>query len=513
MKLRNKFFLVLVGVPTLAVLILLFVSIQVFVEDKKLFIFESQIENAQLLAKQILMDIRLHAGNKNSLQELEMFSEVFKSTSFNERFLINEEGHILASSLASSLKQQNSITTLSQVLSKSAVEKIADLSVNEGSFEDKSISNDPALFSFIRIPEEKMVLILQTPKTSAFRASTVFILKGLITLLGLVLSSTLASLLLSKAMTQNLTQLENSMRRFGEGDLETKNEIHSQDEIGKLGEYFNKMVVQIKNLMITQQEKIKLEFEMDLAGKLQARFFPPKNFTSDQVDFSGFYQASSQCGGDWWYYFTKGDHFVAFMGDVTGHGVKSALMTSASRSVFALIEEDFTDTALAMNILNKSFFAAAIGDVNMSAIIISLNMKTGELEYTNASHDPALAFSPKFADCVSLNDIHGMRLGTEKNSLYEKSKIQLTEGSFIFIYTDGLLEIKNSKTRSFKDRMIIKTCQQLITEPSYPLAHIQSDFQQKLIQFSGGLTNLEDDLSYFFIRYQAKVAQRSSCAG
>lgn len=509
MKLRTKFFLVLVGIPTVAVIVLLFVSIQVFVEDKKIFIFESQLDNAHLLARQILTEISSNPGSRSNIQKL----EAFRSTNINEKILIDIQSDRLGQILATSMKiKDGSSQKVESYLSLSAIEKISDISANEASFEDQDTTGQPVMYSFIRIPEEKMILILQTPKTSAFRASLIFILKGVITLLGLVSMSTVASLLLAKSMTKNVTKLEASMKSFGSGNLDAKANIVGNDEIGKLGNYFNNMVRQINNLMSEQQEKIKLQFEMEMASKLQAQFFPNKDYSSEEIDFSGFYQSSSQCGGDWWYYFIKNDLFISFMGDVTGHGVRSALMTSASRSIFALIEENFTDTKESMNILNRSFFSTAIGEVNMSAIMMSVNIKTGELEYTNASHDPPMLFTPykksnSEVQYALFDESHGMRLGFSKNTTYKSTKLQLDPGSVIFVYTDGLLEIQNKNGRSFSDRTIIKTIKELCTEGNKPVAHMQSDFQERIIQYSQGLSNLNDDLSYFFVRYSGTQDQ------
>jgi len=493
MKLRDKFLMILVGIPSVAVILLLVVTIQVFVSDKKIFIFESQLQNAHVMASQILSNLKsdnVASANLNNL-------DLFRNSSYSKIFLFNNNGKILASS-----EQFNPNNKIADFLSNESLSKISDLTINEGSFEDNLSKNSDSMISFVRLNDISSVLLIQTPKASAFRASSVFILKGILTILGLILSSTFASIILSKNMTKNLTLLESSMNAFGKGQLTTQVNFEGKDEISKLGRYFNKMVLQISNLIEEQKEKIKLEYEMDMAGKLQESFFPNRIFDKDGIEFAGYYQASQKCSGDWWYYFYTEDYFVAFMGDVTGHGVKSALMTSASRSMFSYLENDFTDTAKAMSLLNHGFFAAANGELNMSALILKINLKTGEMEYTNASHDPAIIYSPINGDINLLDVSHGKRLGTTSRETYKKTCLTLEPGQVLFVYTDGLLEISNSKGRTFNDKYIIQTLKKISLEINSSLSYSQNEFQSKLYHFSNGLLELKDDLSYFFIRFQ-----------
>jgi len=493
MKLRNKFFLVLVGIPALAVFALLFVTTQVFLDDKKLFIYESQLQNAHVIANQIMFNLTNRSVDKNRLQSL----DVFYDNNYSKLFLIDQSGQIVATSLSQYKSQP-----ITNYFSASTIAKLADLTINEGSFEDIGRNSVSAFFSFVRMPQEKMTLLIQTPKSSVVRASAVFILKGIVTLIGLILSSAFASLILSKSMTKDLNLLESSMKNFGQGKMDIQVKMDGQDEISKLGRYFNQMVIQIANLIKEQKEKVKLELEMDMAGKLQEGFFPNKTLVHQCVEFSGFYQPSDKCSGDWWYYFIQEDNFVAFIGDVTGHGVKSALMTSASRSMLAYIEDNFVDTAKAMTDLSKGFFAAANGEVNMSALMIRLNLGTGELEYTNASHDPAIIYDPNTNKVELIEEVHGKRLGTSKVEIYKKSMVNLRPGQIIFSYTDGLLEVTNKNNRTFNDRQILKSFREINFSADNPLTFTQDEFQNYVLQFSGGLDHLKDDLSYFFVKFK-----------
>ena len=57
----------------------------------------------------------------------------------------------------------------------------------------------------------------------------------------------------------------------------------------------------------------------------------------DSLQITGRYIPASRCGGDWWSYFSVSDHqTLLLVGDVTGHGVPTTLITA---SVNACCEE------------------------------------------------------------------------------------------------------------------------------------------------------------------------------
>lgn len=510
MKLQKKFFSVLVGLSTISVGLLLASAIQVFVEDKAIYIRESQLENAQVLSKNILFKFENEKafGEGVALQ----FDEL-KSENYRMKLLLDDQGKVLYSSGSRLMRE---IKDIREFLDTESVERLLDPAINEASFETE-VMGEPGILSFVRIPQKKMTVVLESPRKSVLRASLVFIIRGIVTLLGLVLSAILLSYILARSMTKGLAKLEQAMRSFGDGDLNSHCAILGNDEIGKMGDYFSRMALDIRRLFDSHSEKVKLEFEMATASELQSHFFPSSDFSRPEIEFSGFYQPSSHCGGDWWFYFIKDDQFVVFVGDVSGHGMKSALMTSAARAVFGLIEENFIDTSSAMNLLNRSFHAAAVGEVNMSALMFSVNMKTGEFEFTNASHDPALVwtsgnFPVGIADLVFeeanvkgfyLSESHGQRLGTRSESDYGKSKIKLAEGTIIFATTDGLVELENEKKRKFGDKQLLQFFSRMQVKDAKPLHLVRDQFVNELSQFGKNFYQLEDDLSFVFVRVNA----------
>ncbi|TJY42425.1 sensor histidine kinase [Cohnella pontilimi] len=79
-----------------------------------------------------------------------------------------------------------------------------------------------------------------------------------------VVFASLLTLVFSSYLTKRIQKLRDSMKRFGEGDLNARVMIYSRDELGQLAKSFNSMVGQINSLIdkISRTEKLKLEADL-----------------------------------------------------------------------------------------------------------------------------------------------------------------------------------------------------------------------------------------------------------
>lgn len=489
MKLRFKFFIFLVGLPSLALLVFLFMAFRVLVQDKTLYILEANMTLASSLAQQ--MDRLEWQEASSALRHLPLIQGVVFDT----------KGKILVSSNVKWVGQ-----TLSAFVPNSALEKLADLRVDEGSFEDFDLKNKSVIYNFIKIPSKSAMLLLATPKESALRASLLFLIKAVLTLVVLISIAVGASWWLSKSMTGPLEILRTYMQSFAAGNFKIKLPNLGRDEIGELGGYFNRMVLQIQELIVEREQKLKIEVEMSLASDIQKKLFPKESYKTTEVEFSGYYEPASNCGGDWWFYFQTTTKFVVCIGDVTGHGVHSALLTSASRAAFAIIAKNFSSTSEAMRVLNHSIYETAQGSINMTCIIAAIDLTSGNLDYTNASHEapivlPATDGTVTKKQFVFLDEIHGPRLGERIDSDYKMASIKINPQQHIFFYSDGVTDICSAKMGKLGDRQLLKWLGE-----SYKASRTAD--QEKAL-FVGRVREfrreekLEDDLSYFFVKWSS----------
>jgi len=71
-----------------------------------------------------------------------------------------------------------------------------------------------------------------------------------------------------------------------------------------------------------------------------------------------------------------------------------------------------------------------------------LNIKTGEVLYANAGHNPPLLIR-KAQKAVFLNPFRALMLGGFTNAEYRTEVLHLEPGDSLFLYTDGVTEARN----------------------------------------------------------------------
>src|SRR5215470_4314611 len=118
-----------------------------------------------------------------------------------------------------------------------------------------------------------------------------------------VLLGTLLAILQGLRISKPIKVLAWRADQIARGDLESRVEVTSTDEIGLLGENFNYMADQLVVLLRQTAEKATLEKELEVARTIQETLVPPNDTVDRQfVKISGYFQPASQCGGDWWTY-------------------------------------------------------------------------------------------------------------------------------------------------------------------------------------------------------------------
>ncbi len=264
------------------------------------------------------------------------------------------------------------------------------------------------------------------------------------------LIGTVLAILQGMSITRPIKQLAYRADQIARGDLGARVEITSSDEIGLLGENFNFMADQISILLEQTAEKARIEQELEVAKTIQDTLVP----SSDPVDhgaltFAGYYQPAAQTGGDWWTWSDLVDGKVLLVvGDVTGHGVPSAMITAAAKAACDVAKyvyrDDVTVSGL-LEIMNHAIYESAQRKFVMTCFASIFDPHKRTITYANAGHNfPYLyrAGADGRGEFGSLM-IRGNRLGDDRNSRYEAKTTELFPGDVVVWYTDGIVECEN----------------------------------------------------------------------
>ncbi|MFA5117524.1 MAG: SpoIIE family protein phosphatase [Candidatus Omnitrophota bacterium] len=271
-------------------------------------------------------------------------------------------------------------------------------------------------------------------------------------------------IILSRSITKPLRKISLAAEAIGKGDLDVPlPKVLSGDEVGKLTEAFATMKLSlkdyIKKLTETTAVKERIESELKIAREIQTgilpRIFPPFP-DKKEFDIYAMMEAAKEVGGDFYDFCLIDDRKLFFaMGDVSGKGVPAALFMMITKT---LLKNEALQGISASEILSKvNNILALDNNTSMFTTVFCgvLDTQTGEVEFSNAGHNPPLICSGG-GDFEFLKVETGFVLGPMQNFKFKAGKIKLDHGDCLFLYTDGVTEAMNPQKEFFSEKRLQK---------------------------------------------------------
>ena len=236
-----------------------------------------------------------------------------------------------------------------------------------------------------------------------------------------------------------------------EGDLEDRVEVSPAiKHLPFVQTLTSIIVVAIENKKLAKDtiRQAAMRKELELASEMQSMLFPSTLPTDAKLDCAAFYLPHQQVGGDYYDFMWLSENECAFcVADVSGKGVAAALLMSNFQANLRILFSHTTSLTDLVRALNSKVMANAKGEKFITLFIAKYNLLTQTLTYVNAAHNPPLisignSISTLKVGCTGLgmfDDIVQLKEGT----------VQITPGTTIVCYTDGLVELENDMGTDF----------------------------------------------------------------
>lgn len=209
------------------------------------------------------------------------------------------------------------------------------------------------------------------------------------------------------------------------------------------------------------KEKGEQEMEFILAAEIQRSLvnYPE---TIPDVKFKYVYVPAGHVGGDWTsaYYNRSSGWLYFFVGDATGHGMASSLVTAVVGGASRLFNKIYGDNALAegdqvalrladLSIgLNEIVLESGSNRIGMTMILGALNCRSGELTLVNLGHPAPVWFAANGVPAVVDTALPKNNfLGNPEFPLPLTKTFQLIPGQGFVLFTDGLVENYSGKLK------------------------------------------------------------------
>ncbi len=239
----------------------------------------------------------------------------------------------------------------------------------------------------------------------------------------------------------------------GQGNLKARAKPTTRDEIGVLSHRFNEMTERIESLLQESVQKAAIDKELERANAIQALLMPPRDvFKKAGLTYSGWSETATQMGGDWWHHYPLNEHRTLLcVGDVTGHGIPSAMLTASTKACCDTLLHGNPQVALSrfLRTLDHVIREAGKSELVMTFFAAIFDTKDMTVEFANAGHNfPILLRGGNLRALVA----RGGRLGD--GSEFEAVKKPLHKGDLVVFLTDGIIECQNESGEEYGMRRL-----------------------------------------------------------
>lgn len=258
-----------------------------------------------------------------------------------------------------------------------------------------------------------------------------------------------------------------------------------------------------------RQKQRHIDADLEAAAQIQKSLLPVAIPRFAHVEVAWRFFPCEQVGGDVINIFhLDEEHLSAFVLDVSGHGVPSAMVTVSVCQ--ALLSK--SDSILKRPVSHKPFYELAAPaqvlarldrefpferfEKYFTMVYLVLNIHSGRMRYCNAAHPmPVLLRADGRLDLLKAG---GTVIGMGSGLPFEDGEIYLRPGDRIFLYTDGIVEYADGEGEFFGPERFYH---QLQETRAVSLDAVCESVIQSMTNHSGEFTP-QDDITLLGLEYQ-----------
>ena len=250
------------------------------------------------------------------------------------------------------------------------------------------------------------------------------------------------------------------------------------------------------------REHDRIRQSLYLAHEVQQNLLPHHIPKVDGLDIAGKSIYCDETGGDYYDFIfddKRRDGSIGIaIGDVSGHGISSALLMATVRSSLRQRSSIPGGAAEILSDVNRQLVLDVEDSGQFMTMFYIMIDPTGKnFHWVRAGHDPAILYDP-IKDTFEELGGPGVALGVVEEWEYSKNvKMLSPAGQIIFLSTDGIWEACNNNGEMFGKELIYEIIRR---HSSHSANEIIEIVMKRLERFQAG-AKIEDDITLVVIKF------------
>nr|WP_106781578.1 PP2C family protein-serine/threonine phosphatase [Lysinibacillus timonensis] len=266
---------------------------------------------------------------------------------------------------------------------------------------------------------------------------------------------------------------------------------HAYDFLTEVMVQFGLKFREHQSLLVKQEE---MRIEMDIATKIQNLLLKTNVPKLEQLEIGMISKPIRKMNGDYVYFLYDEENYLSVaVTDVVGKGVPAALCMSVVKNGLDTLEFAKNNPSRVLEVLNRIIGKSIDDSMFVSSFYGRYDIRRNIFTYGSAGHEPAIFFR---ASDETFHDLEskGLLLGVMQEVKYPQFDIELKDGDFVMIITDGVTELRNCDV--LEARSIIK-------RTVYSLRHLPAQEMCERIYFELQRLqdyNIDDDFTILILK-------------
>ena len=319
------------------------------------------------------------------------------------------------------------------------------------------------------------------------------ILLTLLVLLELLLLFIVIRRIVSRT-TKPIIEFAYSALAIGKGNFKARiPEINTHDELRRLHDSLEYMLMSfndyIEQLKASTTSNQRYESELNIASSIQRQMLPFTFQKTDKFDIYAKLTPAKEVGGDLFDYLVRDNCLYLAIGDVSGKGVPAALYMAITRYAFNFIACLGLRVDDVMEKINNSFSKGNSMMMFVTMFIARISLDTYKMEYCNAGHNPIVVKEPD-GTVRYLHSKSNIAIGLFEDFDYEMETLQLSRGSRLLLYTDGVTEAEDVDKNLYGEERLLEFIRNVADSDSSQT--VIEDLFSSVKEFTGGNAQNDD---------------------
>ena len=345
-----------------------------------------------------------------------------------------------------------------------------------------SVVSGPAIFFYAPIKHIGWGVCLVYSQNEFLRPMHQFQITIILALLfGIALLLFLINRICHHSTTQ-LILISDIATQYGNGDFSKQFDgIPSTIDINRLATALTNMrtnlMKYIKQEKDVATEKQRVQSELEIARNIQKSALSTTYPENQAFDLATVMLPAKHVGGDFYdFFFIDDDKFAIVIADVSGKGIPAALYMMKAITLIKNISKGKLAPEVVFEHTNNQLNEGNDTFMFVTAFMAVINLKTGDVDYVNAGHNPPLIGDEN--GYAYLNPIKNVVLGVRPNAKFVAEHLKLMPHQHIFLYTDGVTEAQNVKSKFYGEERLRKILQRTSGRPCDNLKLILNDIKK-----------------------------------